>query len=226
MRIVNWNVGTQPRKKVHQEIERLMSQADIGVFSEMADQTLPQIKGFRGVQLDSEPGLNRNPVMYRAERLELLGTNFKWLVPKTFVGDAGAGPSEVANKYGLVLRFRDKETNKKWDIFPLQAIPSQYIDRRHDLHVRHMRGLAPMVARKRLRGHKTIVVGDFNEDFRSHTVAEKYLPGKSNHTLLKPLGTHGNRAIDAQIGAGVKIVEHETLGAHGSDHQQLLVVWK
>lgn len=226
MRIANWNVGNQPTRRVHEEISELMALADLGVFNEMADQSLPNLKGFRGVQLDNEPGLNRNPVMYRNDRLELLSIKYKLLVPAEDVGDAGAGGDTMANKYSLVLKFQDKKTKQKLCVFPVHAIPSQQIARRKRLHVKHMRGLAPSVAWRRARGNRTIVVGDFNEDFRNGTVADRYIIGKSNHSQLGALDTHGNRSIDAQIGSGLRAVSHKTLGKHGSDHEQLLVVWK
>lgn len=203
-----------------------MKHADIGVFNEMADQTLPKVKGLRGHQPDNVPGLNRNPVMWRESTIEFLGFSYRLAVPATNVGPAGAGGSDMSNKYVVVYRFKEKRTGKIWCIFPVHAIPSHYIAVRKRLHVRHMRALAPAVALRRARGRRTIVVGDFNEDFRHGTVADRYIIGKSNHSRLEPLETHGNRAIDAQIGSGVKAVAHKLLGKHGSDHEALLVLWR
>jgi len=223
---LDWNVGHNNHKETHEAIRDLITRVDLGVFNEMADQSLPDVKGYRGLQPDDVPGLNRNPVMWRTDKFEFLGYDFKLVVPQTYVGPAGAGPNELTNKYRFRVKLKDRETKKRLDVFPVHAAPSLYIPKRRALHVRHMKGIRTGVVASRALKRQTLVLGDFNEDFRHGTIADKYIPGRSNHDWLRPVGTHGERAIDAQIGAGIRAINQQLLSKHGSDHSPLVVEWK
>jgi hypothetical protein len=227
LRVTNFNVGNRKTETVHNIIEELAKSSDLMVFNEMADQSLPTIKGWKGQHNKGvAPGLQRNPVMWRPDKLRLIKHTYRLVVKATWVGQEGAGGPMMSNKYVEKYVFRDLESGERLVVYPVHAIPSHYIARRKALHILHMTALGASTRIQRALGRKTLVVGDFNEAFHKSTVAETECAGRSNHTRLGVIATFKDRAIDAQIGGGIRAKTHRVvLKWDNGDHKPLIVDW-
>lgn len=135
-----------------------------------------------GTNMPGPPVPGETPILYRADRFELLDSGSVQVTEPTYVGPAGAGPSTINAKYVNWVRLKDLQSGRPVYVLNNHAVPSvqgktggpnRHAPERLRIYRKHMDGLQHLV-RDLTAQHwgLVFVTGDLNVNFRRDRVLE------------------------------------------------------
>lgn len=202
--------------------------------------------------LPDTPGANSTPILWRSDRLELLGTGSRQVTKDTYVGPAGAGPNTLRARFVNYVKLREPATGRRIHVLNNHAVPSVQgknggrnprMSARLGMYRKHIRGLRALVTELRPTGASVFVTGDFNVNYRrDRVVRDPLFPYANMHAVearssFEVLGeTHrGTHVLNARNDTrlidyvftvrhkAVTLVDQRVLFGYRSDHRPLIV---
>ena len=119
------------------------------------------------------------PILYRADRLQLVDQATTMVVPERYVGPRGAGPSTLRARYVNRVRLKDLRTGRAVTVLNTHAVPSVQgrdggpnprMRARLAMYRDHMAGLQALVTEAAQRNGLVAVTGDMNVNYRRDRV--------------------------------------------------------
>jgi hypothetical protein len=214
------------------------SGAHILVVTEMAGvermQMVKSLSGWDAHVAMSDQGQQAVHVLWRTDLgWNLIGTYSDWLSDPTFVGDEGAGPDVIAQKWITSARWRSPQLNRTVTVGGVHLVPTVHLPIRDRLHEQQVAKAAQWV-REVPRG-LVFLAGDFNAEHKHPNLApltdeSMGRPLQSNHMLLGEKPTLQRRAIDhvfSQRRQAVRAVRHRvTRKGLYTDHALVVVQYR
>ena len=121
------------------------------------------------------------PVLWRSDRLRLVGYGTEQVTRATYVGNAGAGPATIRPKYVNWVRLRDLRSGRLVHVLNNHTVPSvqgkdggpnRRMHKRLGIYRKHMAGLQGLVREihEQYASSLVFVTGDLNVNYRRDRV--------------------------------------------------------
>lgn len=162
-------------------------------------------------------GQNGTPVAWDKSEYKLKDKGREKISDRTFVGQAGAGPSTLKAKYANWIRLKDKDTGDRSTFTTAHLAPSRKIPVRGRLQDQQIQNLAAVQRRLEQMFPKAshTLMGDFNTSKRKHL---RPLMNQTNMSAYRAPGkTHRVGFIDWILSDAQ--MKDRFLRDYGSDHR-------
>ena len=184
--------NSMPDEKKNEDHRRLLNQKRLDVALLQEDVSPPNFPSRFAVV---------KSIAFDASKFMLLDSGRRLISREKFVGDAGAGPKTVPNKYAKWLLLEDRKTGNRFYVVNVHFVASAHLKNRKPLWYEELNNTARLVESFGTR-YPVFVGGDFNWNHKAWRIAFRFrkfrqLKMKPNWILGFTTPSHGKRYIDA-----------------------------